>query len=73
MTVSPLILYMTVMIVADSMNSVIEWSGIVLIVFLTVAYISARITILVLSIITLHNLPPSAFETVNWLSFIPHI
>lgn len=36
-------------------------------------YIVSRICLLVLSITTLRALPPSAFETVQWSEFIPHI
>lgn len=36
-------------------------------------YTIARIFLLVLAIISLRSLPSSAFETVNWVEFIPHI
>lgn len=36
-------------------------------------YPVARITFLVLAITSLRSLPPSAFDTVNWVEFFPHI
>ncbi|KIK54381.1 hypothetical protein GYMLUDRAFT_48747 [Collybiopsis luxurians FD-317 M1] len=42
------------------------------IVFTTV-YVLARVALIVLSFLTLRDLPSGAFETVKWTSFIPHI
>ena len=39
----------------------------------TILYPTARLTLLVLAIISLRNLPDSAFQTVTWTKFIPHI
>ncbi|KAG6829154.1 hypothetical protein H0H87_012492 [Tephrocybe sp. NHM501043] len=57
-----------------------EWFGViesVLIIGLgltpLVAYVFARIVLLILSIVTLRRLPPSAYETIEWSNFIPHI
>lgn len=36
-------------------------------------YIPARTILLVLSFSTLRDLPPSAYQTVNWISLIPHV
>ncbi|KIM21648.1 hypothetical protein M408DRAFT_39731, partial [Serendipita vermifera MAFF 305830] len=36
-------------------------------------YIAGRITTLVIAFTTLRSLPPDAFATVNWTTFIPHI
>lgn len=36
-------------------------------------YILARIVLLALAFTTLRSLPPTAYETVNWLTFIPHV
>lgn len=36
-------------------------------------YRMARITLLVLAIASLRSLPPSAFDTVVWIDFVPHI
>lgn len=36
-------------------------------------YPVARITLLVLAITSLRFLPPSAFDTVDWVEFVPHI
>lgn len=36
-------------------------------------YVAARVILLVLAFVTLRSLPPAAYETVQWTSFIPHI
>ncbi|KIM24398.1 hypothetical protein M408DRAFT_75968 [Serendipita vermifera MAFF 305830] len=36
-------------------------------------YIASRIATLVIAFTTLRSLPPAAFTTVNWTTFIPHI
>jgi hypothetical protein len=36
-------------------------------------YVFSRLTLLILSFISLRSLPPSAFYTVRWTTFIPHI
>ncbi|KZP06525.1 hypothetical protein FIBSPDRAFT_842053 [Athelia psychrophila] len=36
-------------------------------------YILARIILLILSFTTLHKLPPSAYQAVQWTTWIPHI
>jgi hypothetical protein len=36
-------------------------------------YIVARVTLLVIAFTTLRSLPPDAYHTVNWTTFIPHI
>ncbi|KAJ7030797.1 hypothetical protein C8F04DRAFT_1112522, partial [Mycena alexandri] len=38
-----------------------------------VLYISARVVTLTLAFTTLRSLPPAAYETVQWTTFIPHI
>lgn len=40
---------------------------------LSLAYIGARLILIVLPFVTLRNLPPAAFQTVNWTTFIPHV
>lgn len=40
---------------------------------LAVCFVLARLTLLVLSIVELRALPSSAFDTVRWSGFIPHI
>ncbi|THU76973.1 hypothetical protein K435DRAFT_894766 [Dendrothele bispora CBS 962.96] len=41
--------------------------------FLSLAYIWARITLIVIAFMELRALPPSAYQTVDWARFIPHI
>jgi hypothetical protein len=38
-----------------------------------ILYVLARILLLVLSFVSLHSLPPGAYQTVHWTTFIPHI
>lgn len=44
-----------------------------LVLLATFSYPLARITLLVLAIASLRSLPPSAFHSVDWIDFIPHI
>ncbi|PPQ68549.1 hypothetical protein CVT26_003358 [Gymnopilus dilepis] len=46
-------------------------SGILMI--LTCLYMLARLALLILPLIGLRSLPPSAFVDINWTTFIPHI
>jgi hypothetical protein len=39
----------------------------------TFLYIIARVVLLVLAFLSLKSLPPKAYETVNWTTFMPHI
>ncbi|KZP12328.1 hypothetical protein FIBSPDRAFT_836378 [Athelia psychrophila] len=36
-------------------------------------YVMARAVLLVLTFTTLRDLPPAAYQTIHWMSFIPHI
>ena len=42
-------------------------------VLLYVLYPISRILLLVLSLSTLRSLPPSAYQTVQWTTFLPHV
>ncbi|THU84845.1 hypothetical protein K435DRAFT_970990 [Dendrothele bispora CBS 962.96] len=46
---------------------------IVVLFFLPLVYICARITLIVIAFMELQALPPSAYQTVDWARFIPHI
>lgn len=39
----------------------------------SLTYSVARITLLVLAVTSLRNLPPSAFNTIDWIELVPHI
>ena len=39
----------------------------------SILYILARVVTLVLSFTSLRGLPPGAYETVHWTTFIPHV
>jgi hypothetical protein len=41
-------------------------------VVLMIYYISARLTLIVLMMLSLRSLPPGAYDTVAWTQFIPH-
>lgn len=41
--------------------------------FLVPLYLIARAILLVIAFISLRSLPPAAYETVYWTTFIPHI
>lgn len=41
--------------------------------FPAIVYSTARVSLLVLSFLSLRRLPPSALETVTWTKFIPHV
>lgn len=41
--------------------------------FPAIVYSISRITLLILSLLSLRRLPPSALETVTWTKFIPHV
>ena len=38
-----------------------------------ILYIIARVVTLVLALTSLRDLPPGAFDTVHWTTFIPHV
>ena len=42
-------------------------------VLLALLYPISRILLLVLSLMTLRSLPPSAYQTVQWTTFLPHV
>ncbi|THU93044.1 hypothetical protein K435DRAFT_670972, partial [Dendrothele bispora CBS 962.96] len=46
---------------------------IIAIFLLALTYICARITFIVIAFTELRALPPSAYQTVDWSRFIPHI
>jgi hypothetical protein len=39
---------------------------------IVISYISARLTIIVLMVLSLRSLPPGVYDTVAWTQFIPH-
>src|ERR1700722_17115925 len=47
--------------------------GIIFIITLCFAYGIGRVTLLVLPFLSLRSLPPGAYQTVHWTTFIPHI
>lgn len=47
--------------------------GVPLCFLASIAYPVARIALLILSITSLRSLPPSAFDTIDWVELVPHI
>jgi hypothetical protein len=41
--------------------------------YIMIQYIPARLTIIVLMMLSLRSLPPGAYDTVVWSEFIPHV
>lgn len=41
--------------------------------FVFLAYLSARLCLIVQVFITLRKMPLGVFETVNWVAFLPHV
>ena len=38
-----------------------------------VLYVLSRVALLVIAFMSLRSLPPGAYETVHWTTFIPHV
>jgi len=69
--VTNLLYIIILMIIPDHMRvAVVSGSLIILLSFL---YILSRMLLLVLSLTTLRSLPSSAFQTVEWTTFLPHV
>ncbi|KZP18113.1 hypothetical protein FIBSPDRAFT_829621 [Athelia psychrophila] len=47
--------------------------SVILTYFGILLYLVARAILLVLTFTTLRDLPPAAYETIHWMSFIPHV
>ena len=54
-------------------SGLFEYSASMLILLLTPLYIISQVLLLVLSLTTLRSLPSSAFQTVEWTTFLPHV
>jgi len=52
-----------------------EWNGwlVVVVILASFAYIAARLTLIVLILLSLQSLPPGVYDTVAWTRFIPHL
>jgi hypothetical protein len=51
----------------------IIWLMILLVPLQLILYVLSRLVLLILSFLCLRSLPPAAYHTVHWTSFIPHI
>jgi hypothetical protein len=54
-------------------SELFEYLGAILIILPILLYIVSRVLLLVLSLTTLRSLPSSAFQTVEWTTFLPHV
>ncbi|KDQ51711.1 hypothetical protein JAAARDRAFT_40957 [Jaapia argillacea MUCL 33604] len=55
--------------VGDDVGATLTFLGLVI----ALAYIAARIMLLVLAFNSLRSLPPGAYETVSWTNYILHL
>jgi hypothetical protein len=71
-----IIIFLVLILAAISTSLTRGWFGKSLGVLMTVIilfYIIARTILLILALMALRSLPPSAYETVHWTDLIPHI
>ena len=47
--------------------------GIIIVIPSMVLYVLSRVALLVIALTSLRSLPPGAYETVHWTTFIPHV
>jgi hypothetical protein len=47
--------------------------AIVLAALLPILYVLARVALIILALMALRSLPPSAYQTVHWTTFLPHV
>ena len=66
--VCTLILYGFVVLEID----IPSFLGIFMLIIPSIVYVTARIGLVVLMLMSLLSLPPGAYDTVTWTKFIPH-
>jgi hypothetical protein len=69
----PLIMAMIVFIAFDNPPFIVQILIRILIFSPPILYLLSRVALLVLAFMALRSLPPSALQTVQWTTFIPHI
>jgi hypothetical protein len=47
--------------------------GFIIIIPSAILYVLSRVALLVIALMSLRSLPPGAYETVHWTTFIPHV
>ena len=76
-TAVPIYIFSTTLLASWAINKESEYCAITALFFGPfsgcILYILARAVTLVLAFISLRDLPPGAYETVHWTTFIPHI
>ena len=76
-TAVPIYIFSTILLASWLINKKFEYCAITALFFGPfsgcILYILARAVTLVLAFISLRDLPPGAYETVHWTTFIPHI
>ena len=72
-TAVPIYIFLGIFLAAWVDNADISVTEVILFLPPSILYIFARAVTLVLAFTSLRNLPPGAYETVHWTTFIPHI
>ena len=76
-TAVPIYIFSTTLLASWAINKESEYCAITALFFSPfsgcILYILARAVTLVLAFISLRDLPPGAYETVHWTTFVPHI
>ena len=76
-TAVPIYIFSTTLLASWAINKESEYCAITALFFGPfsgcILYILARAVTLVLAFISLRDLPPGAYETVHWTTFVPHI
>ena len=57
----------------DWLQNVLDLPVIILFFVSPVLYVLSRVALLVIAFMSLRSLPPGAYETVHWTTFIPHV
>ncbi|ESK85403.1 hypothetical protein Moror_5907 [Moniliophthora roreri MCA 2997] len=57
-------------------HSTSEWLEVLIVmtaILLSIFYVFSRVTLIILALMALRDLSPSAYQTVQWTTFVPHI
>jgi hypothetical protein len=71
-TGGPILIGLFFTLITNTTSSWTKTLGFVGFAFVLILYIFVRLTLIVLSFMTLRSLPPGAFHTADWTHFIPH-
>jgi hypothetical protein len=71
-TGGPILIGLFFTLITNTTSSWAKTLGFVGFTFVLILYVFVRLTLIVLSFMTLRSLPPGAFRTADWTRFIPH-